>query len=233
MPQNKIHILCTRPVDESFIERAGESGLALEIVSFIETEPIQTVEVQQEIEQALTQSAAVIFTSANAVEAVVPHLDGLIPEWQIFCLGHKTKQIVTKYFGEEFIAGIGNDATELAEVIKETIGTDEVIFFCGNQRRPDLPQILHEEGIRLNEIVVYQTIGLPRKLKSHYQGILFFSPTAVDSFFKLNKANDKTIFFAIGNTTAAEIKKHTKNKILVSEEPVKENVLEMAIEYFT
>jgi uroporphyrinogen-III synthase len=233
MQQDSVHILITRPIDESWIDLAKESGLNVEVIPFIETEIIQTVELQQEIEYALLQSTSVVFTSPNAVEAVGTQLDGQDPEWEIFCIGNRTKELVERYFGEHHIAGIANNASELAEVILESINNEKIIFFCGDQRRPELPTILEEKNINVEEIVVYQTIAVPKKLKKEYQGILFFSPSAVESFFKINNAGEKTIFFAIGNTTAAAIKKFSRNKILIVDQPGKNNLIETAIEYFT
>ena len=233
MQLNKIQILCTRPLSEELIDRALEAGIEIEVISFIETEPIRTIEVQQEIEHALLHAATVVFTSGNAVEAVATELEGHEPEWEIFCLGQSTLDLVTRYFGAERIAGFADNATELAETINDASGATEVIFFCGDLRRPELTNSLRQNGVEVDEIVVYQTVMVPQKLKKNYDGVLFFSPSAVISFFKLNRAGEKTIFFAIGKTTAAELKKKTTNKILVSEEPTKETVVELAIEYYT
>ncbi len=233
MQQSSIEILCTRPLPEWLINEAAESGIAIEIESFIETEPIQSIEVQQEIENALLQSAVVVFTSMNAVEAVATYSDEQQPDWDIYCIGTATKRLVAEHFGEHAIAGTASDASELAELIIKEGMSDEVIFFCGGQRRDELPSILNDAGIEVDEIAVYQTIEVPHIIKKDYHGILFFSPSAVRSFFKVNKANGKTILFAIGNTTAAEIKKFSNNKILVSDEPGKESLVQKAIEYFT
>ena len=61
---------------------------------------------------------------------------------------------------------------------------------------------------------------------------MFFSPSAAESFFSTNTLTDKTILFAIGNTTALSIKKYTGNKIIVADEAGKNNLVEKAIEYF-
>lgn len=232
MQQNNIEILCTRPLPEWLMNEAAESGIVIEVESFIETEPIQTIEVQQEIENALLQSGVVVFTSMNAVETVAAELEGQQPDWNIYCIGTATKKLVQQYFGEHAIAGTAPDASELAELIVEEAAAEEVIFFCGDQRRDELPSILNDAGIAVNEIAVYQTIEVPHKIKKDYNGILFFSPSAVRSFFKTNKVNGKTILFAIGNTTANEIKKHSSNKIIISDEPGKENLVQKVIEYF-
>ena len=232
MQQSKISILSTRPLDHSLIEEAKQSGIEVDALSFIETEPIQSTAVQQEIANALLQSSAVVFTSMNAVEAVADVLHEQQPDWTIYCIGNTTKQLVKKYFGEKSIAGTANSAAELAGLIADKRYDDEVIFFCGDQRRDELPDILRSNNIHVNETVVYQTIAAPHKIEKTYHGILFFSPSTVESFFSNNKVVDQTILFAIGNTTATEIKKYTNNKIIIGEEPGKEKLLRQMIEYF-
>ncbi len=233
MQQNDISILCTRPLTEVLINGAADAGITIDEIPFIETESILSVEVQQEIDLAATEIATVVFTSMNAVDAVTVFLNGHRPEWTIYSIGTATARLIKEYFGEERIAGTANDAAALAELIAEDRFTDEVIFFCGDQRRDELPDILKQHDIEVNEIVVYQTIEVPHKISKEYFGILFFSPSAVRSFFKVNKAESKTILFAIGNTTANEIKKFSDNKIIVSDEPGKENLVQKMIEYFT
>lgn len=233
MAENKIEILCTRPLTASLIDEAAGAGIVIDELSFIETESILSVEVQQEIELAATEITTVVFTSMNAVDAVTIFLDGHQPEWMIYCIGTATARLIQEYFGEERIAGTANDAAALAALIAEDRFTDEVIFFCGDQRRDELPVILRQHDIDVNEIVVYQTIATPHKIEKEYFGILFFSPSAVQSFFSKNKVVEKTILFAIGNTTANEIKKFSSNKIITSDEPGKENLVQKMIEYFT
>jgi uroporphyrinogen-III synthase len=234
MLQNKVTILSTRPLDASLIDEAAEQGIIIDIQSFIETEAIQTVEVQQEIEQAMLQSAAVVFTSMNAVEAVATYIDTEEdkPDWTIYCMGQTTRQLVKKYFGEDAIGGTGDNATELAELVAEEAFTDEVIFFCGDQRRDELPEILRSNDMEVNEITVYHTVPTPQLVKKNYNGILFFSPSAVDSFFSVNKITGTTMLFAIGQTTAAAIRKHTNTAVITAGKPGKENLLEKAINYF-
>ena len=213
MQQNKIFILSTRPIGDPLINESKHQNIEIDILSFIETVPIRSIEVQQEIENALLKSSAVVFTSMNAVEAVANELDGHQPDWRIYSMGNTTRQLVKKYFGEEAIAGTAESAAELAELIVEEDNSDDIFFFCGEQRRDELPDILRSNDIDVNEIVVYQTIQVKHKIEKTYHGILFFSPSAVQSFFSNNKISDKTILFAIGNTTATEIKKYANNKI--------------------
>lgn len=231
--ENKtIHVLCTRPIQEDLVADAAAKGIGLDVLSFIHTEPIESVEVQQEIENALILSVTVVFTSMNAVEAVAEFLFDEQPDWEIYCLGNTTRQLVKKYFGERSVAGTAEGATALAQKIIEDETTGSVLFFCGDQRRDELPQLLRQQDIEVNEIVVYQTIAVPHKLTKYYTAVLFFSPSAVESFFSVNKAADKTIFFAIGNTTASAIRKHTTNRVLVGEAPGKEELVKDMISFF-
>ena len=232
MPDHEIKILCTRPIDYSLTQKAIAQHIRLDIRSFIETEPIQTIEVQQEIEQAALQVATVIFTSMNAVEAVTNMLDGHVPEWQIYCIGHTTKQLVENYFGAGTVTGSSDNAAELADLIIENNDTEEVIFFCGNKRRDELLNKLQDENIFVNEIVVYLTKNIQHRIAEKYDAILFFSPSAVESFFKINKPVPDCILFAIGNTTRKTIEQFCENKISVSKSPGKDMLVEQALTYF-
>lgn len=230
---NKIQVLCTRPIPDDLVEEAASKGIVVDVLSFIDTEPIESVEVQQEIENALILSAIVVFTSMNAVEAVAEFLFDEQPDWKIYCMGNTTRQLVKKYFGERSIQSTAENAIDLAEKIIENEMPEEVLFFCGDQRRDELPQLLKQHDVEVNEIVVYHTIPVPHKLLKDYNAVLFFSPSAVESFFSANKAGEGTIYFAIGNTTASAIKIHATNRVFVADAPGKEALVKDMISFFT
>jgi uroporphyrinogen-III synthase len=239
MPQNKITILSTKEVDQAFIDEAAEKNIIVDISPFIKTEPIRSIETQQEIELALIESITVVFTSVNAVEAVATELLDLKPDWKIYCIGYATKQAVEKHFGKDSATGIADNAKALAELIIKEAEDDEVFFFCGDQHRMELPNALRKNGIEVTEIIVYQTVLLPHKVEKNYNGILFFSPSAATAFFQKNKLNDQAILFAIGDTTANEIKKNlpagkagTTNRVFVSDEPLKKSLFTKMIDFF-
>jgi len=210
MEQNRIQILSTKSLPGSLVEKSLVKGIMMEVVPFIQTETIDSVEVQQEVEQAAVKSTTVIFTSKNAVEAVISLLEDQHPDWSIYCIGHATKESVADYFGEDKIMATADNATDLAELIVQENPVDEALFFCGNQRRDELPDRLKANDIEVQEIRVYHTVAVPKKITKKYDGIVFFSPSAVDSFFTVNKLPPNTILFAIGNTTANSIKKYSE-----------------------
>jgi uroporphyrinogen-III synthase len=230
--QNRIQILSTRPLHETLLQEAKQAGIDIDELSFIETNPIQSPTLQSEIDEALQQSITAVFTSMNAVEAVADQINGKKPCWKIYCIGTTTQQLVVNYFGQDAIAGTANDAAALAKLIIEDQPKGKLLFFCGDQRRDELPEILQQNSIKLKEIIVYQTTAIQHRIQKLYEGILFFSPSGVESFFSSNQLTQKTILFAIGNTTAKEIKKHSNNQIVVSDEPGKENLARKMMEYF-
>ncbi len=233
MQAYKTTILSTRPVDSFLVNKAREKNIGIDELSFIETEPVQSIEIQQEIELAAIEYATVVFTSMNAVESVISMLNGQMPEWRIYCMGHRTKQLVKEYFGTDAIEGEANSASELADTIIENDDTDEVIFFCGNQRRNELPDKLRNNDITVNEIIVYETTATPQKTGKQYDAVLFFSPSAVESFFSINTLAENCIVFAIGDTTKKTVRKFCKNEIIISDEPGKDKLVEQAISYFS
>jgi uroporphyrinogen-III synthase len=47
----------------------------------------------------------------------------------------------------------------------------------------ELPKLLKQQDVEVNEIVVYHTIPIPHKLSKITAAVLFFSPSAVESLF--------------------------------------------------
>ncbi len=230
--QNRTQILSTRPLHETLLQEAKQAGIDIDEISFIETTPIQTLPIQRAIDEALQQSITAVFTSMNAVEVVADQIKEKIPSWKIYCIGTTTQQLVVNYFGQDAIAGTANDAAALAKLITEDQPKGKLIFFCGDQRRDELPEILAQNSIEVKEIIVYQTTAIQHRIQKLYEGILFFSPSGVESFFSSNQLTKKTILFAIGNTTAKEIKKHSNNQIVISNEPGKEKLARRMMEFF-
>ncbi len=194
---------------------------------------IGDIVLQKDILQLAHQRVEVVFTSMNAVESVRKYLGEIKPDWKVFCIGSATKNLITRYFGGHSIAGTADSASALAGVIIKERNISSVTFFCGDKRRDELPNTLRGHHIEVNEIEVYKTIETPAVISKGYEGILFYSPSAVASFFSKNKIDGKAVLFAIGATTADEIKKFSDNKIIIADKPAKELLAEQAMNYFT
>jgi len=239
MATQPIYLLATGPLPAELIEWAAAKGIVLDMMSFIATEAVADEETGARIRALGDRQLMAVFTSVNAVEAVKEWMREA-PDWRIFCIGGATRRAVAGYFGEGAIAGTAESATALAEVVmteagedgRSARGTKEIFFFCGDQRREELPAMLRAEGFKVNEWIVYRTLLTPRKTERVYAGIAFFSPSAVESYFTLNTAADGAILFAIGQTTAAAIKASCPNAVIISDRPGKDALVHIMTDYF-
>lgn len=230
MQKTKINVLSTRPLSRQLVEEAANNDIVIDELSFIETKIVDDEKIAVIIEQYLQQDIIAVFTSMNAVEAVARHKNRP-PRWKIYCIGNTTETLVEDYFGKGIIGGTANSAGELGDVIiKDKI--EAVIFFCGDLRREELPEKLKQHGVIINELVVYNTTETPVKVNKRYNGILFFSPSTVQSFFSVNEVDQETQLFAIGSTTAKAIQQYNKSNVVISGSPGKENMVRMMMEYY-
>ena len=230
--QNNFQILSTKKISNSLISLAEKNHICIDQLDFIETEETVSTEIRERIFELSKQKVAVIFTSSKAVEAVGKLISAKTC-WKIFCIEPTTKKSVENYFENIHIAGAATNAEGLADTIISDKSVKKVVFFCGNKRRNTLPEKVKNNGIKVEELVVYKTIEKPRFVSKTYDGILFFSPSAVRSFFSLNEIKETTTLFAIGNTTAEEIKIFTTAKTIITEIPDQEQLILEVIKYFS
>ena len=233
MKKAKLKILSTKTLRQETIDKGSINDIEIDELPFITTEPIKDDELKTVLRGFLQQNITAVFTSKNAVVAFEQIVNAEVP-WKIYCIGQSTQKAVAKLFGEEKISGTANNAAALGDIILQDEETRKVIFFCGKQRREELPKKLSEGEIELEEVVVYETFETPQKMsRKHYDGILFFSSSAVKSFFSLNKLNSEIQVFAIGKTTADEIQKNINRELIIAETPTEENVIDHVIAHFS
>lgn len=228
MPQ-KTYILSTKQVPYEIIQAAAADNIVIEVDTFIKTDHVISPAIIREL---CKQKINVVFTSVQGVAAV-----GLLslkekPDWKVFCIGQATASFIRSLERNYEIAGTADNAAALAEVIIQCPNISEVTYFCGRQRRPELPEILTARNVKVNEVVVYNTIMLPHYVKRQYDGILFFSPSSVEAFFSLNNINKSTVLFSIGNTTGNAIKEFTNNTLVTADVPSLEGLIHQAVNHF-
>jgi uroporphyrinogen-III synthase len=166
-----------------------------------------------------------VITSKNTVKAI---LKKDLKIGNCFCVGEKTASLLRK--NNYNIAEIADYGVNLAQIIVGEYPKEKFTFFCGSERREELPGILKKNSVNFDEIQVYKSSLKPKQFEREFEGILFFSPSGVKSFVSKNKLN-KSIAFCIGSTTASEAKKHTSN-IVTANKPSIENVIVQAAKYF-
>lgn len=175
-------------------------------------------------------SEFLIFTSQNAVESVLKNknINQLLPK-RCFCVGEKTKTLLEE---KGFVVLVHSDyAAELASIICNKYQKQSFTFFSGNLRKDILPEAMQLAKIQFEEIEVYETIYTPTEIQSKPDGVLFFSPSAVESYMQVNKFKDE-MCFCIGQTTAETAEKYTSN-IIIANSPSVENVIIQCLNYYS
>lgn len=170
-----------------------------------------------------------IFTSQNAVRAFLKKAQGMdLSRYRAFCVGEKTAGLLQAH-GLDLVKSC-DYASQLGPYIVENHREAQFLFLCGRQRRDLLPKIFKKNGMDCRELAVYSSHPNPRAFQREFDGILFFSPLGIRSHLMKNKLKD-SLLFCIGDTTAEEAAKHSKN-IMIAQRPTVENVLVRAINHF-
>jgi uroporphyrinogen-III synthase len=174
MESDKKYLLSTRPLPKAIIEEGAIKGVIIEELSFIDTRPVQDDSLHQRIKTLSSEQHTVVFTSMNAVDAVAAQVSN-VPAWQIYSIGNTTRKLIEEAWGTDKIVATAENAQRLGERMIDD-GVGEVIFFCSNIRRNELPNKIRSEGGKVEEIVVYETEGTATKVGREYDGILFLVP---------------------------------------------------------
>lgn len=224
-------ILVTAPLDDVHTDKM-DIYHDVDVIPFIRIDPVVSEELKNRLDQLRGREQYIVFTSNNGVKSVA-NLIGEKPEkWKMFCINGVTSKSVEQYFGADSLSATGMSGEALADEILKNDKVQEVIFFCGDLRRDELPERLRSMGIKVAEIIVYHTTATPLKVEKEYDAILFFSPSSVYSYIAMNHIPAKTVCFSIGNTTANTIKNLVNNTVLIAQPPQKARVVEMVLEYF-
>jgi hydroxymethylbilane synthase len=192
--------------------------LIIESSDFIKTNPnrITSSVLKSKIEN-------VVITSKNAVESIITNVSAEELQFKnIYCVGRRTKSLVENKIGK--VKHSEANAKKLAEYLVKYMEGTEVTYFCSNLRLDGLPTILTENNISVNEIEAYETKYDSIKVDEKIEGIMFYSPSTVQSYIQINKA-DK-IAFCIGETTGDEAQKHFKD-VRIAKVPTVESVIEL------
>jgi uroporphyrinogen-III synthase len=170
-----------------------------------------------------------IFTSQNAFKSFLQNGQaGDYKSHSVFCVGSKTKEAIEKAGFN--VSAFAEYAESLSDIIIKEYAGESFTFFSGSMRRDTLPDALANAGIGANEIEVYETVLSPQKINAPLDGILFFSPSGVESFLKENSIGN-AVCFCIGNTTAAALEDITPT-IVIANKPTVENVVVQCVNYY-
>ncbi len=215
-------VLSTKKLKPNQRELLLNAGL-----QFVEYDAIRTQEVAFTLSRKLKN---VIITSQNGVRALLNNLSSeqLESIKSCFTVGTKTTALLAENGIK--VTKTAQNGEELARFIAENYKIESFTYFCGRQRRDELPTLLKENNVACEEVMVYETHQITQSFDRTFDGILFFSPSGVNAFAKANKntpAIDSTAF-CIGETTATTARLHFK-KVIVSNATSIESTIAKAV----
>lgn len=229
-----------------YITKTNPNFAHIPITRGIEVLPLITLQTQfiHNIEELLEQCNGMIFTSKNAIYAFDENLQSLeqgsvlkeywknLPNFVIGqgsanalkTLGLKADFIASSAYGKVF-------AQELIPLLKGK----KPLFLRAKKIASDLPQILREKGIALQEVVIYENVSHLLKNPPQLQQnsiILFSAPSHIEAFL-LNFTWDCSFYaLCLGASTKKLAEKLLKKaKILQAPTPDIKLALEFALNF--
>ena len=226
----QIKILFTGHRFDSSVLLEKPSNIEIEVIPFIETKLSEEIFQIEQLIYISQLETTVIVTSQNSVEWIQNHIK-IIPNWKIACTEGRTLEKLIEIGWGHLVQSKATNGLDLAKKIIQN-NIQEVYFFCSHKRLEQLPVYLNSLGCKVQEITAYYTYYLSQKINKKYDGIVFLSPSAVESFFEKNKIPINIQIFAIGSTTCAAIKEFCMNPIYISEIPEQKNLFNYLYKYF-
>ena len=198
-----MRLLSTKIVSPHFKDELIKIGISLVEYPIIKIDPLHI-----KIDHV---RPTLIFTSQNAVKIVLESSEIVkkIKTKKCFYVEQKTKLLLNKK-GLDVIK-MFESAADLARFLVKNHKKDSFSFFCGRQRRSEIETSLNQRKIVLDIHEVYKTTYISKYFENCFDGILFFSPSAVTSYFIKNTWPENAHGFCIGSSTSKTLSKFTSN----------------------
>lgn len=174
----------------------------------------------------------VVLTSITGVKAfleITRQLQLDTDHYQVYCISRGTREYASAS-GLDIKSSAPN-ATALADEILKDVEVKEVTHVSSNLRRDELSDKLNKAGVTVHEVIAYRTEFTPIFIDHSYDAIIFFSPSAVDSFHSLNPLRHVTCF-CLGKTTADYAKKEGYQHTYIPNAPSEDILLKTIMNYF-
>ena len=220
-----IRILSTRILPELMVQKLADSGLEYVQHNFIEINPL-------EFNPDLINMGPKhwIITSQNAWRIMVDKFTPeILSQKTYYCVGSKTKSAIESEGYPVFLTE--KNSKTLAKTILTDHSKNSFQYFSGDQRITYLPNLFQKEGIDWYDNVIYSTQKTGKKIDEPIDGIMFFSPSGVQSYFETNLYHQE-VCFCIGSTTSISAEAHSNN-IIIAENQTFESVIDSVIKHYT
>lgn len=219
-------LLSTKIISNQFKDLLIKNNYQIDQKSFIKILPYKCL-------INISVSKNIIFTSKNAVNIILNNskIKKKLIDKNIFCVGESTAELIIN--NNLNLIKSKQNSKKLSKYIVANFknSKDSFTYFSGKKRLLKLENILNKNNIKIIIHEVYDTLLTPKKINNHYDGIIFYSPSAVKSFFKGNNSFKNTYGFCLGNTTAKELKNYS-DSFSVAKSNSEENMLVSINKYF-
>ncbi|MCI0617805.1 uroporphyrinogen-III synthase, partial [bacterium] len=178
------HIVSTKVLRPELVQQLEATGALVTQHNFINTR----IDLPGNLSKESIQDV-IVLTSKTAVEALIRIADSLqlnMNKNRIYCLSEGTKKLILSK--GLTVAGAATNSSLLADQVLKDGNIRSVTHLCGNLRRDNLPDQLKYAGIKVHEVIAYKTELSPIAIKKPSDAVLFFSPSAVESYLSENKA---------------------------------------------
>ena len=169
-----------------------------------------------------------VFSSQNAVRSFLANPTASAHQNPILCVGEKTKLLLEEN-GQKVIKTAHN-MLELVNFIQKTMKNDHFLHICGNRKLADFAAGMQKTGISYTEVTAYNTHLVSRVQTPEPQGLLFYSPSGVESYLQTNSIGASWCF-CIGETTATAVRPLTEH-LTVSPKPDADLLVAAAATHF-
>lgn len=156
---------------------------------------------------------ALIFTSKNAIYS----LESFNKDWKkipSYAIAPKTASIIKQLDGNLVFTGVTSHGNDFAEELITLLKNKKVLYVKALKTVSNLPEILKENKVLLDELVAYETSCKKIDVELEKDSIFIFtSPSSVECFFKQYSWDDSYKAVVIGKTTAKFLPKNIKYEI--------------------
>jgi uroporphyrinogen-III synthase len=175
----------------------------------------------------------VVLTSITGVKAflqIVKELQLSSSSYTVYCISRGTNEYALA--SGLNIKSTAPHASALAEEIIKDTDVKEITHISSNLRRDELSEKLKRAGIAVQDVVSYSTEFTPVSIDPAYDAIVFFSPSAVDSFLSLNPLQPVACF-CIGQTTADYARGKGYSHTFIPDAPSEDILLQTIVNHYS
>ena len=223
-----LHIVSTRKLTSDKVTELTATGWKFTSRDFI----AKVIDIPSNLDDQSICKHVVLtsITGAKAFLQIITQLRLDKSNYTVHCTSRGTKEYV-RASGLN-IKSTAPHASALADEILRDVDVKEVSHICGNLKRNELSEKLNSAGVAVHNVIAYRTEFTPVTIGISYQAIIFFSPSAVDSFLSHNPVLQVPCF-CIGKTTADHAAQNGYQHTYIPDAPSEEILLNTIVAHYS